>query len=62
MPNKGKRCYLCKHAMAIVEHKEDPARKFWIRCSVDNADYEPCGACMLYEESKGTKDDGAWIN
>ena len=53
--DNGKRCYLCKYALAVVEHKEDKERKFYIRCKIDNADYEPCGACMLYEEVKRRK-------
>ena len=62
--DSGRRCYLCKRAMAIVEHKEDPARKFWIRCSVDNADYEPGGACTMYKEADRTKEqtNGTWDN
>ena len=55
--DNGKRCYLCKYAMAVVEHKEDKERKFWIRCSLDYADYEPCGACTMYAESKRKMED-----
>ena len=46
------RCYLCKYAMTVVEHKEDPKRKFWIRCILDKTDYEPCSVCEVYKAAK----------
>lgn len=47
-----RRCYLCRFAEGLVEHKEDKKRKFWVRCELDHSDYEPCYACGLFMERK----------
>lgn len=50
MDSEG-RCYLCKWAMTVVEHKEDKMHKYWVRCGLDKTDYEPCNVCHLYQEA-----------
>lgn len=54
--DNGKRCYLCKYATAVVEHKEDPRRRFWIRCMIDKTDYEPCNVCASYKTAGKEKE------
>lgn len=56
MLSKNGRCYLCIYAMTVVEHKEDPKRKFWVRCMIDKTDYEPCNVCAAYKAAGKEKE------
>lgn len=61
---KANKCYLCDWAYQIIEHEEDPNRKYWIKCRLDDSEHEPCDYCDRFQEMlmEGRNEDAGYTD